>query len=51
MSIYCDFLYLTYYALQEERNQMASKVVDYVESLYASDEQRGVGHILIWLIH
>jgi len=37
-------VYLTYYALQEERDQMDRKVVDYVESPHASDEQRGVGH-------
>jgi len=45
MLIYCDLVYLTYYALQEERDQMDSKVVDYVESPYALDEQCGVGRI------
>jgi len=44
MLIYCDLVYLTYYALQEERDQMAGKVVDYVESPYALDELCGVGH-------
>ena len=37
-------VYLTYYALEEEKDPMASKVVDYVESPYASNEQHGVGH-------
>jgi len=44
MLVYYDLVYLTYYALQEEKDQMASKVVNYVESPYASDEKCGVGH-------
>jgi len=36
-------LQLTYYALQE-RDQMASKVVDYIESPYESDGKYSVGH-------
>ena len=28
----------------QERHQMASKVVDYIESPYVSDGQRGVGN-------
>ena len=43
MMILCDLVYLTYYALQE-RDQMASKVLYYIESPYASYEYRGVGH-------
>jgi len=44
MLVYCDLVYLAYYELQEEKDQMASKVVDYIESPNASDEQHGVGH-------
>ena len=43
MLIYSDLFYLKYYALYE-KDQMASKVVEYIESPYASDEQHGVGH-------
>jgi len=44
MLVYCDLVYLTYYVLQVEKDQMANKVVDYVESPYASYGQCGVGH-------
>lgn len=49
--IYCDLFYLAYYALQEERGQMTSKVVEYVESPYTSYEQDSAGHTFDLAIH
>ena len=42
--VYCDLVCLIYYELQEERDQMASKMVDYKDSPYESEEQYGVGN-------
>jgi len=44
MLVYCDLVYLTYYALQEEKDQMASKMVDYRDSPYKFEEHYGVGN-------
>jgi len=44
MLIYFHLVYLTYSTLQEERDQMASKMVHYKDSSYESQEKYCVGN-------
>lgn len=44
MLVSCDLVYLAYYALQEEKYQMARKMVEYKDSHYESEQQHCVGN-------